>query len=395
MNLTDPQQRLLDGNRGEMVRRLMRLLVRLGEAFGAERLVEIVSAQVSGVSFKSIGAPGLAFLEDVAAQGARVAVPTTLNPAGMDLENWRTLGVPEDFAEKQNRIIAAFEQMGVTATVTCTPYYAGNVPRRGEHVAWAESSAVSFANSVLGARTNREGGPSALAAAVCGCTPCHGLHLDAGRRPTIRVAVGTVLESRADFGALGHYVGRRVRDGVPYFTGIPAASWDDLKSLGAAMAASGAVGLYHVENLTPEAHLHDAEGLESIAVTRTDLDETYERLSGEAAPDLLVLGCPHASLEEIGELAERLEGRQLTTPLWICTSRAVKKAAAARGLVRIIEDAGGRVVADTCMVVSPIEQMGFTCCAVDSGKAAHYLPGFCKQNVVFGDLDSLLGKALS
>ncbi|MCP4660570.1 MAG: DUF521 domain-containing protein, partial [bacterium] len=266
---------------------------------------------------------------------------------------------------------------------------------RGEHVAWAESSAVSFANSVLGARTNREGGPSALAAAVCGCTPCHGFHLDSGRRPTIRVAVEAALDSRADFAALGHHVGRRVRDGVPYFTGIPAAGWDDLKALGAAMAASGAVALYHVEELTPEAHLHSVEGLESIAVTRADLDETYAQLSGEAAPELVVLGCPHASLAEIEVLAERLQGRQLSTPLWICTSRAVKETAAAQGLVTIIEDAGGQVVADTCMVVSPIERMGFTCCAVDSGKAAHYLPGFCRQKVVFGDLDSLLDKALS
>ncbi len=373
----------------------MRLLVRLGEAFGAERLVGIGSAQVSGVSFKSIGDPGLAFLEDVAAQGARVAVPTTLNPAGMDLENWRALGVPEDFAEKQCRIIAAFVEMGATATVTCTPYYAGNVPRLGEHVAWAESSAVSFANSVLGARTNREGGPSALAAAVCGCTPCHGFHLDSGRRPTIRVVVEAALGSRADFGALGHCVGQRVRDGVPFFTGIPAAGWDDLKSLGAAMAASGAVALYHVKELTPEAYLHSAADLESIAVTRADLDETHARLSDEAAPELIVLGCPHASLAEIEALAERLAGRRLSIPLWICTSRAVKASAAAQGLVTVIEEAGGQVVADTCMVVSPIERMGFTCCAVDSGKAAQYLPGFCRQRVVFGDLDALLEKALS
>lgn len=149
MELTREQERMLAGEHGEAKRRLMRLLVSLGEIYGAGRLVPIASAQVSGVSYKSIGDPGLELLEDLAAQGARVRVPTTLNPAGIDLEAWRELGIPEEFARKQMRIIEAFKQMGAQPTATCVPYLVGHRPRFGEHLAWAESSAVIFANSVL------------------------------------------------------------------------------------------------------------------------------------------------------------------------------------------------------------------------------------------------------
>jgi predicted aconitase len=258
---------------------------------------------------------------------------------------------------------------------------------------------VSFANAVLGARSNREGGPSALAAAICGCTPDHGLHRDEHRRPTVAVHVTARLDTRADFGALGSLVGQRVQDGRPYFTGLDHASTDDLKALGAAMAASGAVAMYHVEGLTPEAGGGPPEGGERFTVGEDDLRAAYARLNSDPgpspSPDLVVLGCPHASLREVHEIAGKLAGRTLRRPVWVCTSRAVKDAATALGLTRTIEQAGGRVVADTCMVVAPIEQMGIATTAVDSGKAAAYLPGFCRQRVVFRDLDTLLAEAMS
>jgi len=390
MELTDDQRRMVDGGHGEITRRLMRLLVRLGEIYGAKRMVPLASVQVSGVSYKSIGDPGLEFLEDVADQGARARVLTTLNPAGMDLLRWRELGFDEQFAAKQQRIIDALCRIGAVPTVTCTPYLAGNLPRFGEHVAWAESSAVSFANSVIGARTNREGGPSALAAAVCGCAPLHGLHLDENRRPTLAVQVEAALPTRADFGALGHHVGALAGSGVPYFTGIARAGVDDLKALGAAMAASGAVAMYHVRGLTPEAALHDPTGLETVRVDGETLRRARERLTTGERPDLVVLGCPHASLDEIVQLARRVEGKTLRTPLWICTARVTRDSAERMGLVRVIEEAGGQVVADTCMVVAPMEDLPYETTAVDSGKAAAYLPGFCHQRVVFDDLDTLL-----
>lgn len=161
------------------------------------------------------------------------------------------------------------------------------------------------------------------------------------------------------------------------------------------MAASGAVALYHVRDLTPEAGLHEPAGLPVVRVGRRELDETRARLGSNGRPDLVVTGCPHASVEEIEEVARLVEGRTLSTPLWICTSRAVKDRAAREGLQSIIEEAGGRIVADTCMVVAPIEHMGFATTAVDSGKAAHYLPGLCRQQVVFDDLASLIEESIA
>ena len=397
MNLTPAEQAMLDGTTDRpgraIVQRMMRLLVRLGRIYGAERMVDISSAQISGVSYKSIGEPGLEFLEDLAANGVKAVAHATLNPAGIDLENWRELGFPADFAARQERILSAFGAIGVVTSATCTPYLIGNQPGRGQHVAWAESSAVSFANSVLGARSNREGGPSALAAAICGCTPYYGLHLEGNRRPTVRVAVEGELTSRADFGSLGYAVGKRVKDGIPYFTGIARASKDELKSLGAAMAASGAVALYHIEGITPEAEAYAGLSLDGFSITVRELRATRSLLTTGRQADLVVFGCPHASFDEITEIAKKLEGRTVRRPLWVCTSRVIKKQAEDSGAAARIEQAGGRLVADTCMVVSPIEKMGYSTVAVDSGKAAAYLPGFCQQQVMFKDLDELVEEA--
>ena len=381
---------MLSGEYGEVVERSFRLLVRLGEIYGADRMIPVGSVQVAGVSYKSIGDPGLEFLEDLAAKGAKVKVPTTLNPPGMDLEDWKELGFPEDFAEKQLRIMDAFKKMGIMMTATCTPYLVGNLPRFREHIAWSESSAVSFANSVIGARTNREGGPSALAAALCGVTPNYGLHLDENRKPSFLVRVSAELKSNSDFGALGYHVGKIVKDKIPYFLGIKDADVDQLKALGAAMAASGAVALYHVEGLTPEAGLMNTSGLETIEVGDLELRGAYEKLNTGKDPDIIILGCPHASLKEIAALACKLDGKCLKKPLWICTSRITKEAATHMGFTELIEKAGGKVVADTCTVVSPIERMGYRTTGVDSGKAANYQPGLCKQQVVFKSIDDLL-----
>mgnify|MGYP006300934149 FL=1 len=390
MYLTKEEEQMLDGEAGEIKERLFRLLVRLGDIYGAEKMIPVGSVQVAGVSYKSIGEPGTAFLEDIASKQAKAQVLTFLNPAGMDLENYKELGFPEDFAKNQLRIISAFKQMGIVITSTCTPYLAGNLPRFREHIAWSESSAVSFSNSVIGARTNREGGPSALAASICGRTPKYGLHLWENRQPDIKIRVEADLTFTSDYGALGYLVGKKVKNKIPFFTGVTNANTDHLKALGAAMAASGAVALYHVEKLTPESDLIERNVSETITVEQNDIDETYETLSEGNKPDIVILGCPHASLREIATLAEKVKGKQLKKPVWICTSRMMKEAADRMGFSQTIKDAGGHVVADTCMVVSPIEHMGYKQTGVNSGKAANYLPGFCKQQVVFANIDKLI-----
>jgi len=390
MYLTKEEEKMLEGEKGEVLEKMFRLIVRLGDIYDADKMIPVGSVQVAGVSYKSIGDPGTVFLEDMASKDTKVQVLTYLNPAGMDLENWDKLGFPKDFAKNQLRIMSAFKKMGIVVTSTCTPYLAGNLPRFREHIAWSESSAVSFSNSVIGARTNREGGPSALAAAICGRTPNYGLHLWEKRQPTIKVNVDADLDFNSDFGALGYLVGKQVKNKIPYFVGIKNAGTDQLKALGAAMAASGAVALYHAEGLTPEADLIEKDGLETIDVGKKELEETYEKLNTGADPDIVILGCPHASIREIAYLSEKLKDKKLKKPVWICTSRMMKETADRMGFTEIIEKAGGNIVADTCMVVSPIESMGYKTTGVNSGKAANYLPSFCKQKVVFANIDKLV-----
>jgi predicted aconitase len=279
--------------------------------------------------------------------------------------------------------------MGIAPSCSCTPYLVGNGPGFGQHIAWSESSAVSYANSVLGARTNREGGPSALAAAITGRTAKYGLHLEKNRQARHLVHVDCALESIADFGALGYIVGREVEDAIPYFRidspGKPGP--EELKALGAAMAASGAVALYHVEGVTPEAKAHSVLADDAVPVIIEDLDEGYEALDGTAQEiDLVWIGCPHASLRELAQVAALLGGRPTRAKLWITTARAVLGEARIRGLVETIERSGGQVVADACLIGAPVQEMGLSTVATNSAKAAFYLHGHHHLEVRFGPL---------
>jgi predicted aconitase len=396
LRLNAEEQAMLAGEAGPGVQKAMEILVALGQIYGAVDLVPVESVQVSGVSYKNLGDAGLQFLEEWAALGARARVPAALNPAGMDLKAWGELGFSAEFARKQEAVVAAYAALGVAPTCTCTPYLVGYVPRLGQHVAWAESSAVSYANSILGARTNREGGPSALAAAIAGRTARYGLHLDENRRPTAVVEVRCPIRSEADLGSLGYLVGRQVENGVPTFRfhgGDPGAfEW---KTLGAAMAASGAVALYHVEGVTPEADDGDAvaPGVQTLVVD--DLTPGYAALNGTSETvDLVSLGCPHASLEELEAIASYLAGRRVEAALWITTARGTREAAAQAGWVEQIEAAGGRVVADTCMVVAPVADLGFRTLATNSAKMAFYTPSHSGLAVRFGSMEQCLEAAI-
>jgi predicted aconitase len=377
----------------------MEIVVALGRIYGARRLVPVDSVQVAGVSYRNLGEAGLEFLREWADQGARVCVPTTLNPAGMDLRAWQELGFSESFAHCQLAVIEAYRRLGVRITCTCAPYLVGNAPRLGQHVAWAESSAVSYANSVLGARTNREGGPSALAAAITGRTAAYGLHLDENRRATLRVLVRCPVRTPSDFGALGHLVGRTVRNRVPYFTlkDLGGARSDAaLKALGAAMAASGAVALYHVAGITPEAGRPDilAPGHETLVVD--DLQPALAALnSGVRKIDLVWFGCPHADLEEMAEVVRLLDERRVKAALWITAAREVRERANAEGLVAAVEASGGRVVADMCAVVAPMQELGFCTLATPSAKGATYVPSHAGLQVRYGTVEQCVEAAVT
>lgn len=385
MHLTKEQERVLRAGTNAQ-RKALQLLVALGDLYGADRLIPVTSAHVSGASYKLIGDPGLEFLEDFA-KDARVAVPTTVNPLGTDLQQWRELGVPEGFAEKQARVARAYETMGVRPVYSCTPYLLGVRPARGEHVAWSESNAVCFANSVLGARTNREGGPSALAAAILGVTPDYGLHRDAARQPTIVFDVRTKVEGMA-FSLLGLLAGKEAGDGVPYFRGFRGTE-EDLKWLGAAAASSGSVGMFHLEGVTPEWRGARTKGLPVVRVTARDLESTREHYTDGTDPDLIALGSPQLSGDELKAIASRVERRPPRVPVWVFASRMVRDACPEA--VAAIEGHGGRVLADTCLEVTLLEHR-FHTVATPSGKGAYYLPSLCKQKVILDDLDALLGR---
>lgn len=409
MKLTDEEAAMLAGAEGRGVQKAMEIVTALGKIYEARDLVPVSSVQVAGVSYKNLGEAGLEFLREWAAQGARVRVPTTLNPAGLDLERWQELGFEADFAHKQDQVLQAFAAMGIQTTCTCTPYFVGNVPLRGEHIAWAESSAVSFANSVLGARTNREGGPGALAAAITGRTARFGLHLE--RRATLVVEVRCPVVSSADFGALGILVGQQARNGIPYFrhdhihlpAGHEQQNTDRLKMLGAAMAASGAVALYHIEGVTPEAGEPGIIAPDARKVIIEQLDEGYATLNSNDSDkgdesdeiDLVWIGCPHCSIDELAQVVSLLNGRPVRAALWVTMARAMRDKAAHQGLVAALEQAGGRVVADTCLVVAPVKSLGFHRMATVSGKGAYYVPAHSGLAVRYGPLEACIEAAVA
>jgi predicted aconitase len=387
MDLTREEESVLGGEKGEGARKAMELVVALGKIYGAEDLISITSAHLSGASYKTIGDGGLKYLGDMVAGGAMVTVPSTLNPIGMDRGRWREMHISPDFAEKQLEIVNLYGRMGIKTTCSCTPYMGDNVPSLGDHVAWAESSALSFVNSFIGARTNREGGPGALAAAILGKTANYGLHLDENRAPTV-VIDADIDGSMFSHSLLGQAVGMAIGTGIPYFRGI-TPDVESAKSLAAAMAASGSVAMYHVEGVTPEAGDFDTSGLETIHIGKDELDAAYAKLNTVGDVQLIALGCPHLTVKEVHEIAQFLKGKvkkNKDIEIWFCTSASVRDQCPDD--VRILEEFG-LVLADTCMVVSPIEGT-FQRTATNSAKAGNYLPTLCSQKVMCNDIAALM-----
>jgi len=388
MYLEPADEAMLAGEQGETRQKLLEILVALGKVFGAERLVPVKSAQVSGASYKTIGEYGLLWL---ASLDARAVVPAVLNPIGMPRGRWQEMGVDPVFAEKQQAVVAAYERLGVRLDCTCTPYYLYRTGY-GDHLAWSESSAVSYVNSVIGARTNREGGPGALAAAIVGKTPCYGLHLTENRHPGIVIDVDADTRnwSIAHYGALGYHAGKLVGNRIPYFRRLALPDNDRLKGLGAAMAATGAVALYHVEGVTPDAKRcrYDCTGLETITIESGEIEWLFVNIPVDA----VAVGCPHCSPEELGAIAHLLAGKTIKKPLYVFAAQGVIDANLAT--VAAIERSGARVYADTCMVVSPVMEQ-YSAIMVNSGKALAYVPDMCGAVARIGTIEDCVTVATS
>jgi hypothetical protein len=379
MQLTDEEKRMLDGEYGEVVRKSLKILVALGEIYGAERMLKIKNVHSPGVSYRVAGDAGLNFVKDASREG-RFTIPVTLNTIGIDSERWEELEYhfPRCFALKQIELLDAYQKMGAIATYTCAPYLTGNIPVMGEHLAWGESSAVAYVNSVVGARTNREGGPSALAAAVTGRVPEYGFHLEENRKGKYLIRVDVEMKTDKDYAVLGYFAGRIAGRDVPVFEGIKGRpTLENLKALSAAIASSGAVALYHIVGVTPEAPTADAVigKQEPIIFGLKEYREVVEKFTVDGDVDFVVTGCPHCSIVEIGKVARLLEGKKVKAEFWVCTARQTKVLADKMGLTEIIEKAGARIICDTCPVLAPTSTKGYKKLLTNSGKLAHYAPG--------------------
>lgn len=386
MYLTAEEEKILNGERGWAYEVSMKILVRLGDLFNATRLIPVKSAHISGVSYKTIGDAPIDFLEALVKADGKVKVSSTVNPSGFD-PDYLAKRFPKEYQGIQKRIIDLYKRMGVDAVLTCTPYYL-QTPKSNWHLAWAESSAVVYSNSVLKSWTNREGAPSALAAALIGKTPNCGVHQAENRQPSIVVKLEANPRNEAEFGALGIYAGKTLKDKIPVFEGLTKYAYDDLKQLGAGLASSGMTSMFHYQKSIARTRI------ETISIERNDMKNAVESLStAEKSPDLIFIGCPHCSLKEIETVAQALEGKRVKneTELWVCTSRHVKNMA--KGYVGIIEKAGGHVLCDTCAVVTWIKNLGFNALMTNSAKTAYYAPTLNNVDAILAPLKTCINAA--
>jgi predicted aconitase len=374
----------------------MRLVAETARLLGAERLVPIASAHIDGCLYHGDG--GTEFAERLVAGGGRVRVPATLNVGALDLLRPGRERLAPGRREMALRLMRAYEALGCRASWTCAPYQAGHRPGLGEHVAWGESNAIAFVNSVLGARSDRYGDFLDIAAALSGRAPLAGLHLDKNRRATLVLDCGglspALLAEDSLYPVLGALLGAEAGSAVAAMTGLPPdLSEDRLKALGAAAASTGAVGLFHVVGRTPEAPTLDAAlggapPERTIRVTPAMLRAARDKLSTSRAEriDAIALGSPHFSLEEFAALERLLAGRPLALPLYVCTGRGVADMLTREGRLAALEALGVTIVADTCVVVTPILPPGGGVLMTNSGKFAYYAPGNTGWEVVYGSL---------
>lgn len=383
MQLTREEEKMLEGEYGWANQVSMKILARLGELYGATRLIPIQSAHLSGVSYKHLGDASIDFLQALANGGGKAKTLSTLNPSSFD-PSYLTKRYLQERLKQQSRIIDLYTKMGIKPTLTCTPYYL-QTPPQGQHLAWAESSAVIYANSVLGAWTNREGSPSALAAALIGKAPNYGIHQAANRQPNMLVKVETSLKSNEEYGALGINLGKILKDKVPMFKELGNPSDDDLKHLGAAMASSGMTALfYHKPQRTKQP-------LETISIEAKDVKEAKASLcTTQETPDLVFIGCPHCSQKELSSVAKLVEGEKVrkNCELWVCTSRYVRDKE--KESVAIIENAGGHVLCDTCVLVTWIKDLGVHTLMTNSAKTAFYTPTLNEVDVTLAPMNKCI-----
>lgn len=418
MRLADDEKTMRDGAEGPAVAAAMDLLIRYGEALGAEHLCDTrnvagTMTQPSPVKASLVREGGwdkafsvINLDSDDDFEIPHMRVPTCQLQQGLSDDALGLTPYPASMVELQADAESFYGSHGVNILATCTPYQVGNLPVRGEHCAWMESSAVVYANSVLGARTNCEGTASTGAASLTGKIPCWGNHRTENRHGTHLVEAAVPIDGFLDWGMFGYFVGDLVQENRPVVTGTLARpDLTDLKHFGAATASSGGVEMYHIPGITPEAPTLEAAfggrpAPAAVGYGERERRSTYEKLNsqGECVDvDFVLLGCPHASLEQIARTARALDGRSLNdgTELWIMTPRALRTVADRNGYTEIIRRAGGRVLTDSCPAMSKSAPEGTRVFATDSAKQAHYLPAILGIEAWFGTLEDCVDAAVT
>lgn len=405
LQLTPEQQNILDGNEGPARKLAMEILIKVGEGFGAQRLIPIQSVHLVLHAYKSAFDAGVEAAERIADMGGKFTVPTTIDPYGMDAEDWEGAKTPKEYAVMQKRLEAAVNRLGVIPVWTCTPYYGFNMPKFGENVAWSESSAVAFANTVLGARTNRQAAIVDICCGILGLAPEVGLHLAEERRGQVLIDLRMDRALQAwEYPALGFRLGQLLGNRIGVVAGmLGTPDTEELKALCAAAAASGSVALLHIVGITPEARtLEEAFGgnhpEETITFTKKDLLETREKMNTHKGRnvDIVALGCPHYTINEIITVQKLLNGRKISdnVALWIYANSAAIALAEKMGIRKELESLGVTIRAETCMIISPIAEWGFKVMMTDSGKCIHYGPMECGTEMVFGSAEECVESAV-
>jgi len=418
MILTSDEQAMLKGREGVAKQKAMELLVKYGEALGAERMVNtnnVFGGVVAPIPFVRKFAAKVKDIDSVFSEfnldsGNRVTIPQVkvftcsfLN--SLDPDYWQMMGANESTYKLQMRMEKFCRRIGINLTNTCAPYLVGNVPVKGEHCAWLESSAVVYCNSVLGARTNTEGWESTGAAMLVGKIPYWGYHIDENRLGIHLVNVDINLNSVMDWNLLGYYIGELVQEQVPVFKGVRSIpNLNELKSFGVALASSGGTEMYHIVGITPEAYnINEAFGNKKPVTTlyfgKSEREKAYNNLNSakDQNVDFVTLGCPHYSIEEVWEVCKLLKGKYVSTNtnLWIFMSRPIKALADRNGYTEIITNAGGYIMTDTCPVYSQLYPKDTKVVATDSAKQAHYTPAVMGFETWYGSLDDCIQAAIS
>ena len=406
VSLSTKDQAMLDGQHGPATKMAMSIITRMANFHQAETLLDISQAHIDSSVY--LGQAGLEFAERLANLGAQVSVPATLNVSSVDEHHWQEWAVAPDWAESAQRQMAAYQKMGCRPTWTCAPYQVDLIPKFGQQIAWGESNAIVFANSVLGARSQRYPDLMDICAAITGRVPAVGLHLTENRAGQIWLPLENIppalQQDDSFYPVLGHLMGKIAQNRIPVITGLEVDPTEDqLKALGAASASSGTVALFHLVGVTPEAPTLEAAfqnqaPQETYPVTMDRLRASRRELTTAAGAtlDMVILGSPHFSLAEFQQLAPLVTGRQKhpAVKVLVTSSRAMAMLAEKAGVLAPLKEFGGQITVDTCILTSPMLPAEIKCLMTNSAKYAYYAPGLLDTEITFGSLADCVQSAV-